>query len=680
MAFSLKQLASGMFSRILLNSNFEKIEDKVNDDLLHRQNGSAQMNQDLDMNGGVILNASDVLIEGGESLSTYSETAVNAAAVATTKAAEISSSAAAAATSATNSANSATASANSATASANSATTASAASDFASDKAFEASASASSANTSYLGALQAEQEAEAAETVAITQASNAASSASSAANSASTATTQAGIATTQATNASNSATSAASSATTATTQAGIATAKAAEASTYLDDVQSNATAAAISEANAANSATASSNSASASATSATSSANSATFASTSASTATTQAGIATTQATNAASSSTSAQTSASTATTQAGIATTKASEATASAASVNANNIVHAPNSGLPNEAGTAYAYDIGQLLARDYFSKTVKNTPLFNKTGNFTVSTNQIFYAEVGGIILTIASGLAVSMPSAVVGTDYAVWLKTDGTLQATNNHITPPATNARKIGGFHYAPGGNATARAGGNTTPQINEYSFWDLKYRPTAGDPRGMTCVAGTFWADIYLLNTNPDVNGTSSYGKNIADGSSPPIIPAALGGNGSTTYGSLTWFEAMSISAVYGKSAFTQPEFMAAAYGVTDATARGSDLDTTGLDAPRTSKWGLMQATGNWWTWAQDRGGPFAGASWNANTEGFGSEYNAPNASLLGALWSDVSSAGSRSSRWSFSASHSSGSISLRCRADHLQLD
>jgi len=42
------------------------------------------------------------------------------------------------------------------------------------------------------------------------------------------------------------------------------------------------------------------------------------------------------------------------ATTQAGIATTKASEAAASAASVNANNIVHAPNSGLPNELSVA--------------------------------------------------------------------------------------------------------------------------------------------------------------------------------------------------------------------------------------------------------------------------------------------------------------------------------------
>jgi hypothetical protein len=270
--------------------------------------------------------------------------------------------------------------------------------------------------------------------------------------------------------------------------------------------------------------------------------------------------------------------------------------------------------------------------------------------------------------------------MPTATTGTDYAVWLKPDGTLEATTSFTSPPATNARKIGGFHYAPGGNALAQAGGDSVPQINEYSFWDLKYRPACDDPRGMTCVAGGFWSDIYLLNTNPDVNGTSKYGVTIADGSSPPIIPLTLGGNGSTTFGSLTWFESMSIATAMGKKAFTQPEFMTAMYGVTEATSRGTDPVTTGLDAPRTSKWGIMQATGNLYTWAADRGGSFATGGWDANTEGFGSEYNAPNASRLGADWANGVDAGSRSSAWRVAASVSSHSFSLRCACDHLQLE
>ena len=318
--------------------------------------------------------------------------------------------------------------------------------------------------------------------------------------------------------------------------------------------------------------------------------------------------------------------------------------------------------------------------IAYKLFKKTNSSTVIFTKTDNFTVDTSQEFYAEAGGSLLTIASGTAITMPSATTGTDYAVWLKTDGTLEATTNFTSPPATDARKIGGFHYAAGGNAAAQAGGNSTAQINEYSFWDLSFRPACDDPRGMTLVAGGFWSDIYLLNTNPDVNGTSKYGETIADGTNPPVIPATLGGNGSTTYGSLTWFEAMSIATAMGKKAFTQPQFMTAMYGVTEATAAGSDPGSTGLDAPRTSRWGVMQATGNLRIWAQDRGGDYATGGWNANTDGFGSEYNAPNASLLGGSWNNGVDAGSRSSLWISSASVSSSGIGMRLACDHLQVD
>ena len=339
--------------------------------------------------------------------------------------------------------------------------------------------------------------------------------------------------------------------------------------------------------------------------------------------------------------------------------------------------------------AGTAALLDTGTAagevptnadIAYKLFKKTNSSTVIFTKTGNFTVDTSQEFYAEAGGSLLTIASGTAITMPSATTGTDYAVWLKTDGTLEATTNFTSPPATDARKIGGFHYAAGGNAAAQAGGNSTAQINEYSFWDLSFRPACDDPRGMTLVAGSFWSDIYLLNTNPDVNGTSKYGETIADGSSPPVIPATLGGNGSTTYGSLTWFEAMSIATAMGKKAFTQPQFMTAMYGVTEESNAGSDPGSTGLDAPRTSRWGVMQATGNLSIWAQDRGGPYAGESWDANTEGFGSEYNAPNVPRLGGYWARGVYAGSRSSIWDTSASHSISDIGMRLLADHLQVN
>jgi hypothetical protein len=238
----------------------------------------------------------------------------------------------------------------------------------------------------------------------------------------------------------------------------------------------------------------------------------------------------------------------------------------------------------------------------------------------------------------------------------------------------------NSRKIGGFHYAPGGNAAAQAGGNTTAQINDYSFWDLMWRPSCSDPRGMTLVAGGFWMDIYLTGVDAITNGSSKYNVVMATGPSPPKVPTMFGGNGSTTYGSYTWFEAMELATAFGKRCPTQQEFMTAMYGTTEASSVGTYQDSTILNAAYTSRWGVIQSTGVLYIWARDRGGPFAGASWNANTEGRGSEYNAPNACLLGGDWDDGSLSGSRCSLWNSAASGSFSFVGSRFSAPHLQLD
>jgi len=303
-----------------------------------------------------------------------------------------------------------------------------------------------------------------------------------------------------------------------------------------------------------------------------------------------------------------------------------------------------------------------------------------FTKTGAGSATTSTTIYVEVNGVTKTVASGTSITMPTLASGTDYAIWCKPDGTLEATSNHTSPPVANSRKIGGFHYAPGGNATGTSGGNTTPQINEYSFWDLKFRPSCSDPRGMTLVGGGYWMDIYLTGVDAITNGSSKYNVTMADGSSPPKIPTMFGGNGSTTYGSYTWFEAMELATSFGKRCPTQQEFMSAMYGTTEASSVGSDQGSTILNAAYTSKWGVVQSTGVLYIWARDRGGPFAGASWNANTEGRGSEYNAPNAALLGGYWSYTSYSGSRCSAWNSAASYSSDSIGSRFCCDHLQLD
>jgi hypothetical protein len=327
-------------------------------------------------------------------------------------------------------------------------------------------------------------------------------------------------------------------------------------------------------------------------------------------------------------------------------------------------------------------AYDVNLTSAanRGLFRKTDPTIAAWTKTGNGTATTSSIIYVDVNGSIKTIASGTSITMPTLVAGTDYAIWAKTDGTLEATSNHTSPPTANARKIGGFHYAAGGNATGTSGGDTTASINAYSFWDLKWRPACSDPRGMALVADGFWVDIYLANTDCDANGTSKYNVTIADGSSPPKVPTKFGGNGSTTYGSLTWFESCELASAYGKRLITQREYMAMAYGTTEASAIGSDQGSTILNAAYTSKWGVMQSTGVMWVWGDDRGGAYATGGWNANTEGRGSEYNAPNAVILGGSWYYGANAGSRCSYWILAASYSILDIGVRFSCDHLLLD
>ena len=111
-----------------------------------------------------------------------------------------------------------------------------------------------------------------------------------------------------------------------------------------------------------------------------------------------------------------------------------------------------------------------------------------------------------------------------------------------------------------------------------------------------------------------------------------------------------------------------------------AYGTTEASSIGSDQGSTILNAAYTSKWGVMQAAGVLYVWGDDRGGPFASAAWNANTDGRGSEYNAPNAVLLGGNWLSGSVSGSRCSFWVFAASLSLADFGSRFACDHLQLD
>lgn len=314
-------------------------------------------------------------------------------------------------------------------------------------------------------------------------------------------------------------------------------------------------------------------------------------------------------------------------------------------------------------------------------FYKADPSTVVFNKTGAGTAEVKAgTIVAFADGTQVTYATATAITMPTLTAGTDYAIWADKNGSIQATTNFTTPPETGSRKIGGFHYAPGGNANAQAGGDTTPSINAYSLWDLKFRPACTDPRGMTLVADSFWADIYLLGVDHLINGTSKYNVTIADGSSPPKKPTKFGGNGSTTQSDGNWWNMNEVLQSWGKRSPTYDEFAALAYGTTEASSVGTDQGSTILNSAYTSKWGCIQSSGCMWIWGGEFGGGAAGASWTANTGGRGSTYQMENAVLFGGYWGATSYSGSRASYWPASPTASADSFGARGVCDHLIME
>lgn len=212
---------TNLSSLSVINDNFDKIEQELQNKVLYRDNPEGEPNtveNDVDFNGNDIYNVYNLSVSNSFTVNGKNiEEVVDDAIAGIEQSAE-------------SAANSATAAANSAASAGASATTATAQAGIATTKASEASTSASSAGAS---------------------ATSAASSATSASGSATTATTQAGI---------------------ATTQAGIATTQASNAAASATAAGNSATASSGSATSSANSATASANSASASAASAASAA------------------------------------------------------------------------------------------------------------------------------------------------------------------------------------------------------------------------------------------------------------------------------------------------------------------------------------------------------------------------------------------------------------------------
>lgn len=273
-------------------------------------------------------------------------------------------------------------------------------------------------------------------------------------------------------------------------------------------------------------------------------------------------------------------------------------------------------------------------------------STAIFRATSANAISIRAGTTIEIDGKPYNFEAETPVIAGAMIAGTDYGIAIDDQGSPFVTALSDNP--LSGALIGGFHFAPGGYATDQSGGDATPAINPHSLWDRDFRPNCPDPRGMVLVDGKdekrFWVDIYLLGVDHKDDGTSRYGVEIADGSSLDRLDFKV---------------ASEICASHGKRLLTYDEFSAAAFGVTENSSAEDDPKKTGLDAARTSKFGLMQATGNLWVW------------------GTNGDSKDRRPSFFGGSWFYGSNSGSRSAHLGYWDGNSDGSLGVRFGSDHL---
>lgn len=335
--------------------------------------------------------------------------------------------------------------------------------------------------------------------------------------------------------------------------------------------------------------------------------------------------------------------------------------------------------------------------------SKADRSAPCLVKTGGGTlaIKAGTVAYLESGAV--SFPTQTAITMPALTAGGDYSVWVLPNGTAQAVADPFSSPATapapGALKIGGFHYGlvapgatPAGGSFATTGFSNTggnmvwtqadvdriAGINEFSIWDLVFR-SKGEQHGMVLDPQTrTWWGIYLCSANHIANGISRYNTGVASGTVLPRIPLAYGGDGTTTYGRLSLYEAVEIAASHNCRLPSYEEFMSAAFGVTEGQSLGggpSTIPATARQAGYTSRIGMEQATGHHYI----IGAPFGsvgGSAWSGT--GRGSLYSTTGLPLFGGVRNDAANSGSRCSRWGHVAWHSGWDIGLRAACDHYQ--
>ncbi len=341
---------------------------------------------------------------------------------------------------------------------------------------------------------------------------------------------------------------------------------------------------------------------------------------------------------------------------------------------------------------------------------KADKNTVVFIKTGALTASVKANTSVLVNSKRVTFTSQTTIIMPTLTGGNDYAIYACQDGSIRADSSFTAPTGystSNSTLIGGFHVGlvsatetvAGGSFATTGNGMIWTQtdvdaikgINQFSMWDLNFRPRCQDPRGMALIANNFWMDIYYCGTNHTVNGTSRAGTDVASGTVLAKKPLEFGGNGTSTYSDGSWYTFNEVARAYGKRLPKHSEFIVAAFGTTENQSLGGasvTIPTTLRQAGYTSKYGLEQVTGHIWIWTDDSSYRQDGGStpwnWRNVNGGRGQVYLYSDIGLVYAIVGGnrvlAAFSGSRASAWDGYPWNSVWHVGLRAACDHLVLE
>ncbi|MCT7643841.1 phage major tropism determinant [Aliarcobacter butzleri] len=340
-------------------------------------------------------------------------------------------------------------------------------------------------------------------------------------------------------------------------------------------------------------------------------------------------------------------------------------------------------------------------LAYQELFLKPFKGKPLFEKVSPTSFRIPAGFkYKVVNSFIqreenLTIDITTALDTGSVVAGTDYYIYAKEDTTFFVSADKTL---TTARLIGGFHYglvpaneAPTGNKT-ESDMVFLRGINAYSFWDLKFLPKNGVPEAKVYKNG-LWGDIYRGDADYAIRGYGKANAVIAAGATTygralPKIPTLFAGDGTITYGKLSWLEATDIAIATGMRLPSYEEFSMFAYGVVEKTAVNAGVvekvqGRTQHYAELMSKLGIEQATGEQYCWSRNLVATDGTFAYQDVANGRGQIYASPNnpkAGIFGGFRGGSADSGSSCSVWSYHLWSSVWYVGFWFLVDHLELD